>query len=135
MGMLRSVVHVEVLDELAAQTVFGEHAFYHADVEGVHTGLEVLVEGFLHEHFGGKLALTAGVAGVVEINFVSQLFACEDNFVCINDDDIVAAFYEGAVAGFVFAAKNFSDFRAETTEMLVCGVDENPFALNLLCVW
>ena len=134
-GMARTIVDVDVLDETASESVFGEHAFHNTKEEGMHAGFEVLVVRFFHKHFGSELALTAGIAGVVEIDFVSQLFACEDNFISINDDYIVAALNKGAVAGFVFAAENFCDFRAEATEMLVCGVDENPFALNLLCVW
>ena len=101
----------------------------------MHAGFEVLVVRFLDEHFRGELALTAGIAGVVEIDFVGQFFACEHDFVGVNDDNVVATFNERRIAGFVFTAQNFCDFRAKTTEMLVGSIDDHPFAVNLLSVW
>ena len=43
-GMVGTVVYVHVLDDAASETVLGEHALHHMDEQGVHTGLEVLVE-------------------------------------------------------------------------------------------
>jgi len=64
-GVVRTVVHVHVLDEATADTVLGEHTFHNVHEQGVHTlFLIVLFERFLHEHFGSSLALTAGIAGV-----------------------------------------------------------------------
>lgn len=133
-GMVGAVVDVHVLDDAASETVFGKHTFHHTDKEGVHAGFDVLVERFFHEHFGSELALTAGITGEVEIDFVSHLFACEDNFVGVDDDDVVAALKVGSVVGFVFAAEKFGDFRAQTAEMLALSVDDNPLVFDLLCV-
>ena len=133
-GMARSVVDVEVFEDAAAKSVLGKHTFHDTKEEGVHTRFEVLVVRFLHKHFGGKFALTTGITCVVEIDFVGCFFAGKNDFVSVDDDYVVATFDKGAVARFVFAAKNFSDFRAETAKMLVGGVDDNPFALYLLDV-
>ena len=113
-GMLGAVEYVQVLDELAAQTVLGEHAFHYAHVQGVHTGLEVLVVRFLHKYLRCKLTLTTGIAGKVEVNTVSHLFTGKNYLLGVDNDDIVATLHIGRIAGFVFAAKNFSNFRAET---------------------
>ena len=132
--MVRSVVDVEVFDEFASQTVFGEHAFNYMDVEGVHTGLEVLVERFLHQNLGGGLALSAGVAGVGVVDAVGHLLAGEYALVGIDDDNIVAALHEGRVRGLVLAAQDFGNFRAEAAQNLVGGVNHHPFALHALSV-
>ena len=134
MGMLRSVVHVEVLDELAAQTVLGEHAFYHTDVEGVHTGLEVLVERFLHQNLGGSLTLAAGISSVVEVYAIGHFLAGKNNFVGIDNDYVVAALHVRGVAGFVFTAQQFCHFCAKTTEYLIGGVDNDPLVLYFVGV-
>ena len=134
MRVVGTVVHVHVLDDAASKTVLGEHAFEYMNVEGVHTGLDVLVERFLHQSLGGSDALTAGVSGVAEVGVIGHFLAGEDNLVGVDDDDIVAALYEGRIGGFVFSAQDLGDFRAKTAEMLTCSVDEYPFFLYALGV-
>jgi hypothetical protein len=94
-GVVSSVVNVEVLDELTTKTVLGKHTLDNAEVQGVHTRFEVLVEGFLHQNLGSLLALTTGIAGVVQVNLVGHLVAGKLNFVGIDDDNIVATSYVG----------------------------------------
>ena len=132
--MIGTVVDVDVLDELASETVFGEHTLHHAEEEGVHTGFEVLVVGFLHQHFGGLLTLTAGITGVVKVNLVGHLVAGQDDLVGVDDDDVVATLDVGRVAGFVFAAKNEGNFCTKTTEHLVGSVNNDPIAFNVFGV-
>ena len=135
MGVVRTVVHVHVLNEATADTVLGEHTLHNVHEQGVHTlFLIVLLERFLHEHFGSGLALTAGIAGVAEIYTVGHLLAGENNLVGVDDDYIVAALHVGGVAGFVFAAKQFCHFGAKTAKNLVGGVDYHPLVLNLLSI-
>ena len=134
MGVLGTVVHVHVLNEATADAVLGEHAFEHTEEQGVHTGFEVLVEGFLHEHFGSEFALTAGVAGEVEVDAVGELFAGEGNLFSVDDYNVVAAKDVGRVGGFVLAAEDFGNDGAQTTQGNVGGIDEHPFALNALSV-
>ena len=93
--MSRAVVNVHIFDKLTAKTVLGEHTFENTKEQGVHTGFEVLVVGFLHKHFGGLLALTAGIAGLVQVNLVGHLAAGENHFVGVDNDDVVAALYIG----------------------------------------
>lgn len=134
MGVIGSVVHVHVLNDATAETVFGKHTFHHMDEEGVHTGLEVLVERLFHEYLRGSNALTAGIAGVAEIFVIGHLFAGKHDFVSIDDDNIVAALDEGRVARLVLATEDLCDFRAKTAEMLTGGVDENPLTVYALGV-
>lgn len=131
--MVGAVVDVHVLDETAAKTVLGQHAFHDTDEQRVHAGLEMLVERFAHQYLGGELTLTAGIAGVVEIDVVGHLFAGENHFVGVDDDHVVAALGVGSVAGFVFPAQNLGYLRAETAEVKAGGIDEHPFVLNLVC--
>ncbi len=131
-GMLRTVVNIHIVDELAAKTVLGEHAFHHMEEQGVLAGLDVLVERLLHQAFGSGLALTAGIAGVGQIDAVGPLVAGELHFVGVDDDHVVAALHVGRIAGLVFAAQDFSDFGAETAKNLVGGIDYHPLAVALL---
>lgn len=131
-GMVGAVVDVHILDELTAEAVFGEHTLEHAEVEGMHTRLEVFVERLLHQHLGGLLTLAAGVTGVVKVDFVGHLVAGHDDFVGVDDDHVVAALHVGGVAGLVFAAEDFGHLRAESAEHLVGSIDNDPFLLNAL---
>lgn len=131
-GVVGTVVDVNVLDELTAETVFGEHTLENTEVEGVHTRFEVFVKRLFHQHLGSLLTLTAGVAGVVKVNLVCHLAAGHDDLVGVDDDDVVAAFYTGGVAGLVFAAEDFCHLRAESAEYLIGSIDEDPFLLYAL---
>lgn len=134
MGVSRTVVDVHVLDEATAETVFGEHSLHNADEEGVHTGLEVLVEALLHEDLGGELALAAGIAGEVEVDAVGHLLAGEAYLVGVDDDYVVSALDEGRVRRLVLAAENFRYLGAEAAENLVGGIDNHPLVFNFLSV-
>ncbi len=130
--MLRTVVHVHVLDEAPAKTVLGEHAFHHTDEEGMHAGLDVLVEALFHENLGGELTLTAGIAGVVEVDAVGHLFAGKAHLVGVDDDNVVAAFHVGRISRLVLAAEQNGDFRAQTAKGLVGCVDHHPLVFYAL---
>ena len=78
--------------------------------------------------------MTTGVTCVTEVNTVSHLFAGENHFVGVDDDNIVTTFYEGRICGFVLAAKNFRNFSAKTTKNLVSCIDNYPFLFNALGV-
>lgn len=93
--MLGAVVYVQVVDELAADAVFGEHAFHHLDEQGVVAGFDVLVERFFHQALGSSLALSARIAGVAQVGVVGPLFAGEFHFVGVDDDYVVATLNEG----------------------------------------
>lgn len=131
-GMVGAVVDVEVLEKLTSETVLGEHTLHYAEVEGVHTRFEVLVERFLHQNLGGLHTLTAGISGVVVVNLFGHLVAGQDDFVGVDDDNIVAAGHIGGVAGLVFAAEDLCHLRAESAEDLVGSVDDDPFLLDAL---
>lgn len=132
--MVGTIVHVHVLDQTTTKTVFGEHAFHHLDEEGMHTGLDVFVERFLHQNLGVGVTLSAGITGECEVFAVCHLFAGKNHLVGINDDNIVAAFNVGRIAGLVLATQNFGNFRAKATEMLVGGIDEEPLFFHALSV-
>ena len=132
--MTFAVVDIHVLDDCTAETVFGKHALHNLDEEGVVAGLDVLVVRLLHQHFGGRYALTAGIAGVAEVFAVCPLLTGETDFVGVDDDNVVATLYVGRVAGFVFAAEKDCDFSAKASECLVGGVNHYPASFYALCV-
>lgn len=132
--MLGAVVNMNIAEEFAAETVFREHAFEHTQEQGVLAGLDVLVAGFFHQTGGSGLALSAGVTGVAEVDAVGPLIAGELYLVSIDNDYIVATFYVGRVRSLVLAAEEFGNFRAQTTEHLIGGVNDHPLAVYALRV-
>lgn len=132
--MLRSVVDMDVGKQGTTHAILGQHAFEYAQEQGVFAGLDVLVVRLFHQDLGCSLTLTAGIAGVVEIDAVCHLLAGQDNLVGVDDDYIVAALYVGRVAGLVFAAQNLGNLGAEATKYLIGGVNHYPLALDALGV-
>lgn len=120
---------MHVAEQLTAEAVFGKHALHHLYEKGIDAGFEMLVVGFFHKDFGSRYALSAGIACVTEILTVGHFFTGEDNLVSIDDNHIVAAFYIGRVAGFVFAAEDLCDFGAEAAEDLILGVYDYPLSV------
>ena len=81
MGMLGAIVDVHVADDGTAKTVLGKHAFHYLGEQGIVTGLEVLVESFLHQHFRSSLTLATGIARyMTDIYGQSSFFRSEQSF-------------------------------------------------------
>ncbi len=134
MGMLGTVVYMDVLDDATAETVLGEHALEHFGVKRVITGLYVLVERLLQKKLGSRYALSAGITGVAEIFAVGPLVAGEAHLVGVDDDNMIATLYKGRVSGFVLASQNVGYNRTEASEHLVGSVDDYPLAVAALIV-
>lgn len=112
-------IHVEVAEQLIAQTIFGQHAFYHFAEEAIFTlGLEAC---------GGCLALSTGVAGVAQIDAIVPLVAGQNDFVGINHDDIVSAIHVRSEVGFVLAPEQLGDLGAQASQRLAVCIDDHPF--------
>lgn len=134
MGMAGTVVNVHILNDATSETVLGEHTLHDLVKQRVDAGFEVLVVRFLDEHFGSCLALSAGIAGVAEIDAICQLISGETYLVGIDDDYVVATIHEGRIARLVLTAEQFGNFCAQTSENLVGGIHHNPFFFDALSV-
>ena len=81
MRVLRTSVEVEVVDDLAAETILRKHT--------LDSHPQKLCRP-LPEDFGRcSEALAAGVAGVADIHSVGHLLASESHLVSVDDDDVV----------------------------------------------
>lgn len=129
MGVVGTIVNVHVFNDGTAHAVFGEHTFHHFGEEGMVAGFDVLVQRLLHHDFGSSRALSAGIAGVLEVFTVSPFLAGEANLVGVDDNHVVAAFHVGRVGRFVFATQQFCHFGAQTTKNLVGCIDYHPLVL------
>ena len=59
-----------------------------------------------------------------------RTFACEDYFVGIDDDNVIATINVWSITWFVLSAENFSNFRRKTTKNLVGSVNYNPLLVG-----
>ena len=119
MLVLGAGIDVEVAEQLVAQTVLGEHAFHHLTEEAILAfGLEAC---------GCRLTLSAGVSGVTQIHAIVPLIAGQNDFVGINDDDVVSAINVRSEVGFVFAPEQLGNLGAQTSQRLAVGIDDHPF--------
>src|SRR4051794_26722071 len=72
--------------------------------------------------------VSADVTGKAHITFLFFLFSSEPDFFRVDDDDEIARIHVGGKNGFLFATQQISRFDSDSSEHLVAGVDQPPFA-------
>ena len=98
MVVLSTFVDVEVLDDGIAQLRLGEHAANGVfDNEG-RFALQLLAHG--------TDTLATRIAGVADVVLVSHFVSSEDDFLCIDNDDIITTIAVGSIACLPFATQN-----------------------------
>lgn len=94
--MLRAGIYIEVAEQFVAQAILRQHA--------LHDFTEEAILAFGHEACGRCLALSAGVAGVAQIDAICPLIAGHTDLLGIDHDDIVPTIDVRGEVGFVLAA-------------------------------
>src|SRR5689334_4419615 len=71
------------------------------------------------------------------INFVLKFITREHNFLCINNDNMVAYINVRCIGCLVFAHKQLCGFRSQTTDGLAFCINQMPLAclLKILSAW
>lgn len=121
--MLCTVEYIEIVQNVASEGTFGEHALNGVADDSVSTVLALAQLG------GSVEALTARITSITCVNLVSLFLACEYHFSGIDDDYVVTAVYVGSEIGFVLSTEELGNLRAKTTDNLVCGIDNDPLFL------
>ena len=116
--MLGASVHEQVTELLGTQLVALQHAAYCV----LNNPGRVL--GFLVAQVDALLS--AGVARVGDVDFVSQLLAGYPQVVGIDDDDVVATIRVGREGGLVLATQHVGNLAAQPAQSGVGGINHNP---------
>ena len=128
--MLRTVVNMNVLQQLCAQTVLGQHALDDLHVQGVHTLAQVVLLLALGlKQRGGSETLATRIARVAYVLVLGPLIARHLALVGIDDDHIVATINVGSLIGFVLTTKQLCHLGAQATQDLVGSIHYHPFLL------
>ena len=90
---------------------------------------------FLHKRAVFYLFQVTDVAGVVLIKLFIELIACENGFVCIDNDYEIAAVNAGCEESLVLSAKKNGCFGGNSAERLALRVNNIPFAFDLVSLW
>lgn len=77
------------------------------------------------------VSVTADIAGVVEVNFLQFFLACQNDFVCIDDDDIVTGINMRCVGRFIFAGKNFGNVSSQAANGQSFSIYDIPLRVML----
>ena len=123
--MLGAAVNANLGEHLAAEGTLGHHA----------------ADGFIDCEFGllvEELTIlghfeSAGITGVMIINFFVKLSACHDDFICVDDDNVIAAVNMRGKDGLVFSAEYCGNLRCETTEHHAFCIYNVPLTLHGFC--
>ena len=126
MGMLRTGIHLEVLEDSLAQTGLGKHTANGLFDHELRLLLQVVLSGCE--------TLSAGITRVSYIDLLGQFVARELHLLRIDDDDVVTAIDVGRVAGLVLAAEDLGDLRCKTSQHLVRRIYHHPFLGDGSCI-
>lgn len=121
--MFGTCIYMQFCEHCACKLVVGHHAFYGVlDEEG--GILCTIVRQF-------NVAFAVYIAGIVHVFFSVFLFACDANFLGVNDDNMIAVVHIGRINRLVTAAQNIGDFNRQATEHLICRVNDIPLLIFL----
>src|ERR1700738_1408984 len=121
--VVAALVDLELGGHLASEPGLGEHPLDGLLYDGLGTAGEQLEEGFFAE--------TTGEAGVAAIELAVCLESGEDDFLGIDDDDVVAHINVGGVERVGLAGEDGGGGGGEAAEGLAGGVDDKPLALDV----
>src|SRR5712692_6323062 len=82
---------------------------------------------FLRRH----LTIPPRVSGMPAIELLCPLIPCQDDFVSINDNNIVTSIDMRSVEGFVLATQNLGDLAGKASHYLVLCIDNIPLVNDI----
>ena len=109
---------MQLAEHLSAQSILRKHTFYSV----LDNSFGVCFQHFVQSCF----FQTACPTGVVTIHFLFQLFACNSNFFCIHNNNIVAHVSIGCILRFVFPSQNRCNFGSQTAQCYAFSVNHVP---------
>jgi hypothetical protein len=122
MGVLGTGIHMKVAIELVAKTILRKHS-----ADGVFEN----ALGMAGENLSGSgLTLTARITGVTLINLVGHFLPGEDDFLGIDDDNVVAAVDVRGEARLGLATEDVGNTGGQASYGLILGINEHPFLLD-----
>ena len=107
MGMLGSLIYIEVVQQGATEGAFGQHTLDGVLQNALHT------ERLLAQLSGCVEALATGIARVAGVNLVGLFLTSKDNLLGVDDDNVVTTVLVRSEGGLVLTADNLSHFRGE----------------------
>src|SRR5687768_5245786 len=121
--MLRSAVHLELLQHLASETALRQHSPHRFLNHGL---------GFLgtDESSCPRLQSTR-ITSVPAVQLVLFLVAGEDDLLRVHDDHVIAGVEKWGVGGFVLTSDDSGDLGGQPAENLTLGIDDEPPSLNI----
>lgn len=128
MLVLCAIIHIEVVQQRAAERAFGQHALHGVTDDSFRSVWALAQLGRSVE------ALTTGITSIAGVNLISLLLSGENHLGGIDNDYIVTAIYVRCEVGFVLSADQLGYFGAKTTYDLVAGIDYDPLFLSCFLV-
>ncbi len=81
--------------------------------------------------FDARLSDTARVARMPVVNLALLFVACQNNFIGINNDDVIPGVEKRSIARLVLAGQDLCDPACETTQHLAFRVHDVPCTVNV----
>src|SRR5262249_36340020 len=119
-GMIRTTVHLELREELAAEDVLRQHALHGLGDRHLGAALEDVARGLRPE--------TTRLTAVADVLLLEELAPREQHLLCVDDDDEVTGVDVRGEGRLVLSTQDRGDEGGEAAEGLAFGVDYPPFA-------
>lgn len=123
MRVFAACINVKFAIHLSAELVLREHA---ADsmFNNPNRSFTKSVSGFL-------VSVATDVTGVVEVNFLQFFLACQNDFICVDNDDVVAGINMRCVGRFIFAGQNFGNIGSQAANGQSINIYDIPLRVML----
>lgn len=77
------------------------------------------------------VSVTTDVTGVVEVNFLQFFLACQNDFICVDDDNIVTSINMRCIGRFIFAGQNLCNVSSKTANGQSFSIYDIPLRVML----
>lgn len=126
MVVVRALVDIKVLEDGIAESVLRKHAAHgmFKDEDGL----------ALHLLSHGSGTLATRITRVAHVVLLCHFVSGQDNFLCIDDDDIITTIAVGSKACLPFATQNHGNLARQAAEDLTFGINHIPFFVGIFLV-
>ena len=128
MGMLGSLINKEVVQQAASERTLWQHTLHGMTEHLLYTTI------LLAKLSGCIETLTTRITCVTGIDLVSLFLTSKYHLIGIDKDHVVTAVNMRGESWLVLSANELCYLRSETTNNLVCGIDNHPLLLRCFLV-
>ena len=111
-------INIHVFQDFCTQTILRQHTLNYFTEQTIRT--------LCHQISRSIFNLSTGISGISQINTIVHLVTRHNDFVCIDDNNVITTINVRSIIGFVLTAQKLCYFCTKTTQSLTFSVNNDP---------